>query len=137
MKIKKKKTDYDAKVTEIEKTFNDHNHDKYITTPGFHKLAADDFNARITQENLITKTEFDDKLLSLNNKITSNKTKHEKRSSSCPINPSDLQVCRKNPPDYHFNIFLIYNLHLHSRSYHFAYPMPAYLLQKVLNSAFW
>ena len=35
-----KKTDYDTKITEIEKKFTDHNHDKYITTPEFNTLAA-------------------------------------------------------------------------------------------------
>ena len=28
-----KKTDYDTKITEIEKKITDHNQDKYITTP--------------------------------------------------------------------------------------------------------
>ena len=28
-----KKTDYDTKVSEIENKVNNHNHDKYITTP--------------------------------------------------------------------------------------------------------
>ena len=28
-----KKTDYDTKISDIENTVNDHNHDKYITTP--------------------------------------------------------------------------------------------------------
>ena len=42
----------------------------------FHKLAADVFNARIAQANLIAKTDFDDKLSNLNRKIISNKTKH-------------------------------------------------------------
>ena len=36
-----KKTDYDTKVTEIENKLNNHNHDKYITTPEFDALAAD------------------------------------------------------------------------------------------------
>ena len=71
-----KKTDYDAKVTEIENKLNNHNHDKYIDTSEFNKLAADVFNARLAQANLITKTDFDAKLSSLNRKITSNKTKH-------------------------------------------------------------
>ena len=35
------KTDYDTKITEIENTLNNHNHDKYITTPEFNTLAAD------------------------------------------------------------------------------------------------
>ena len=40
------------------------------------KLAADVFNARLAQANLITKTEFDVKLSNLYIKITSNKSKH-------------------------------------------------------------
>ena len=40
------------------------------------KLTKDVFNARLAQANLITKTDFDAKLLSLNRKITQNKTKH-------------------------------------------------------------
>ena len=54
----------------------EHNHDKYIDTSEFNKLAADVFNARIAQANLITKTDFDAKLSSLNKKITKNKSKH-------------------------------------------------------------
>ena len=42
----------------------------------FNKLAVDVFNARTAQANLVTKTDFDAKLSSLNRKITSNKTKH-------------------------------------------------------------
>ena len=30
-----KKTNYNTKITEIEKKLTDHNHDKYITTPEF------------------------------------------------------------------------------------------------------
>ena len=35
------KTDYDTKITEIENTLNNHDHDKYIITPEFNTLAAD------------------------------------------------------------------------------------------------
>ena len=45
---------------------------KYITTPEFNTLAADIFNARLAQANLITKTDFDAKLSSLNRKIVKN-----------------------------------------------------------------
>ena len=62
------KTDCDTKITEIEKKLTDHNHDKYTT------LAADVFNARLAQANLITKTDFDTSCL--NRKIMGNKTKH-------------------------------------------------------------
>ena len=68
-----KKTDYDTKITEIEKKLTTHNHDKYITTPEFNDLAADVFNARLTKANLITKINFDAKLSSLNRKIKANK----------------------------------------------------------------
>ena len=71
-----KKTDYDTKISEVEKKLTDHNHDKYITTPEFNTLAADVFNARLAQANLITKTDFDTKLSSLNRKITSNKANY-------------------------------------------------------------
>ena len=71
-----KKTDYNTKITEIENKLNNHNHDKYIDTQEFNKLAADVFNARLQQVNLVTKTDFDDKLSNLNTKITANKTKH-------------------------------------------------------------
>ena len=40
----------------------------------FNKLAADVFNVRITQANLITKTDFDAQLSNINRKITQNKT---------------------------------------------------------------
>ena len=64
-----KKTDYDTKVTEIENKLDNHNHDKYITTPEFNNLAADVLNARLTQANLVAKTDFDTKLSSLVEKL--------------------------------------------------------------------
>ena len=70
-----KKTDYNIKITKVKNKLN-HNHDKYIDTSEFNKLAADFFNARLAQANLITKTDFDAKLSSLNRKITQNKSKH-------------------------------------------------------------
>ena len=72
-----KKTDYNTKVTEIENKLNNHNHDKYITTPEFNTLGADVFNARLKQANLVTKTDFDNSISSLNNEIAANKTKNE------------------------------------------------------------
>ena len=39
-------------------------------------LTAENFSARLSRANLVTKTDFDDKLKSLNQKINSNKTKH-------------------------------------------------------------
>ena len=69
-----KKTGYNSKITEIEKKITDHNH--YINTPEFNTLAADVFNARLAQGDLITKSDFDAKLSSLNKETTSNKTKH-------------------------------------------------------------
>ena len=70
--------DYNTKITEIEKKLT-HNHDKYITTPEFNTLATSVFNARLAQANLVTKTDFDNSVSSLDSKITANKTK--KKSS--------------------------------------------------------
>ena len=70
------RTDYNAKVTEIEKKLTDYNYEKYITTSEFNTLDADVFNARLTQANLITKKDFDAEFLRINRKITENKSKN-------------------------------------------------------------
>ena len=62
-----KKTDYNTKITEIEKKLTDHDHDQYITFLVFNNL---------TVPKTVPKTDFDDKLKSLNQKFHSNKTKH-------------------------------------------------------------
>ena len=73
-----KKTDYNAKISEIEKKINDHNHDKYVTTPEFNKFTAEIFNLTLKRANLasksdianfVKKTDFDNKLKD----VTSNK----------------------------------------------------------------
>ena len=61
-----KNTDYNTKISEIEKKTTDHNHGKYITTREFNKLTGVNFAARLKQANLVTKADFDDKLKSLN-----------------------------------------------------------------------
>ena len=71
-----KKSDYNTKINEIQKTVTDCSHDKYITTPEFNKLTAESFAARVAQANLVTKTDFHDKLKNLNKNINSNKIKH-------------------------------------------------------------
>ena len=63
-----KKSNYDTKISELEKKLTDHNHDKYITTPDYNTLAADIFNARLVQANLITK-----KILMLNCQVLTEK----------------------------------------------------------------
>ena len=46
-----KKPDYNRKIYEIEnKITTDHDHDKYITTQEFNKLAAEMFTARLGQD---------------------------------------------------------------------------------------
>ena len=82
-----KKTDYNTKITDIENILNNHNHDKYVATSEINTLAANVFNTRLAQANLMTKTDFDAKLSSLNRKITANKTKHF-------LNDNDLSYYR-------------------------------------------
>ena len=74
--ISLKKTDYNTKVTEIENKLNNHNHDNYITTQEFNTLAAV-FNARLSQANLVAKTDFDNTISSLESKAAENKTKNK------------------------------------------------------------
>ena len=71
-----KETGYKIKTTELKKKCTDHNHNKYITTPKFNKLTAENFVARLKQANLVTKTDFDDELKNSTKKVTSNKTKY-------------------------------------------------------------
>ena len=55
--IQLRKTGYNTKITVTENKLTNHNHDKYIDNQEFDKLAADVFNARLAQTNLITKTD--------------------------------------------------------------------------------
>ena len=52
------------------------NHDKYITTPEFNKLTAENVTPKLKQANLVIKTDFEKILASYNRKITSNKAKY-------------------------------------------------------------
>ena len=70
------KTYYNTKISDIEKKITDHNHDRYITTPEFNRLTTEDFKARLSKANLITKTDFDIELKKNSDRVTSNKTKH-------------------------------------------------------------
>ena len=70
------KTDYNTKVSEIEKKITDHNYGKYITTPEFNKLTTEKFQAKLAQADLVTKTDVDTKLKEISERIISNKTKH-------------------------------------------------------------
>ena len=63
-----------TKISEAEKKIL--NHAKYITTQKFKMLTAANFTARLKQANLVSKIDFDNKLISFNRKITWNKTKY-------------------------------------------------------------
>ena len=71
-----KKTDYNTKISDIEKKITDHNHDKYITTPEFNRLTTENFKARLANADLITKANFDTKLKRHSDRVISNKSKH-------------------------------------------------------------
>ena len=69
------KKNCNTKISEIENKLTDHNYDRYITTPEFNKFTTEDFDARLAKANLVTKTDFDTKLKSFDQKINPNKTK--------------------------------------------------------------
>ena len=60
----------------MQKKITDHNQDKCNITPEFNKLTIENVAAILAQTNFVTKTEFDKKLIHLNKKINSKKTKH-------------------------------------------------------------
>ena len=68
------RTVLNTKISEVENKIP--NHDKYITTPEYNKLTAESFTAKLKQANLVSNTDFDNKLTSFNKKITSNKIKY-------------------------------------------------------------
>ena len=82
-----KKTDYNTKINKIEKKINDHNHDRYSTTPDFNKLTAEKRAAKLAQANLavkrsdaanfVNKTDFDEKLKNINKKV------HQTKQNVC------------------------------------------------------
>ena len=63
-----------TKIREVENKIPDHA--KYISTQEFNKLIAENLAARLKQANLVSQTDFDNKLISFEKNITSNKTKH-------------------------------------------------------------
>ena len=64
------------KLLTLKKTFTDHNHDKYITTPEFNRFLTEVFDEILKQGNLVTKTDLDDKLKTQIKTNDLNKTKH-------------------------------------------------------------
>ena len=52
-----RKTNYDTKISELEKKLTDR-HNKYTATQEFNTLAASVFDARLAKANLITKIDF-------------------------------------------------------------------------------
>ena len=67
-----------TKISEVEKKNSDvenknPNHDKYITSPEFNKLTAENVAARLKQANLVNKTDFDNKLIGFNREVQKKK----------------------------------------------------------------
>ena len=63
-----------TKIIDLENKIFDHA--KYITTYEYKKLRAGNIVARLKEANLVDETDFDNKLISINRKITSNKRKY-------------------------------------------------------------
>ena len=80
-----------TKISEVKDRIPDHS--KYITTQELNKLTAENVAARLTQANLVNKTDFDNKLIRFNRKYTSSKTKYLKvlgKLNSLPAKYYDL-----------------------------------------------
>ena len=66
-------TNLNTKISEIESKTPDHA--KYIAPQEFNKYTGENFAARLTQANLVSKIDFDNKLISFCRNVTSNNTK--------------------------------------------------------------
>ena len=63
-----------TKISEVQNKLSDNSN--YITTKEFNKLTAEKFSIRLKQADLVSETDFDNKLTGFNRKITLNKTKN-------------------------------------------------------------
>ena len=90
-----KKTDYNIKISEIEKKITDHSNDKYITTSEFSKFTAKRFAARSKRANLgsksdvanfVKETDFDNKLKD----VTSSKNELHELSKNVKAIPTKI-----------------------------------------------
>ena len=67
-------TVFNTKINETENKILDNA--EYITTQEFDKITTESFAASLKQANLVSKVNLDNKLISLNRKITLHKTKY-------------------------------------------------------------
>ena len=71
-----KKAYYNTKISETEIKSTDHDHDKYIISPEFKKITAENFAARLAQEYFASKSDIPNFVKKIKQKVTSNKTKN-------------------------------------------------------------
>ena len=65
------KTDYNTKISEIEKKVSSDSHGKYITTPEINKVTTENFKARLAQADLVKKkTDIDTELKNVSDRVT-------------------------------------------------------------------
>ena len=65
-----------TKISKVENKIPGHS--KYISTQQLNKLTAENFATRLKQVNLVSTSDFDNKLISFNTKNTLNNTKYSK-----------------------------------------------------------
>ena len=106
-------TVFNTKVSEVENKIP--NHDKYITIPEFNKLTAEHFATKLKQVNLVNKSDFDNKLISFNRKITLNNIKYlevQKKLNSLTTNDYDFFLSRIYFTSNDLKTHLFVNQHL-------------------------
>ena len=67
-------TNPNTKISEVENKIPDNS--KYIVTEELNKSSVENVTARLKQADIVNKIDFDNKLISFNKQITSNKTRH-------------------------------------------------------------
>ena len=82
-----------TKISEVDNKTPDY--DKYITTQEFNKLFLQNFTARLKEVNLVSKTDFHNKLTSFHRKNTLNKKKY--------LEVQNNKLCSLTTKDYNFS----------------------------------
>ena len=77
-----------SKISESENKFPDHA--KYFSTPEINELIAENFTAKSKQADLVSRTDFDNRLKSFNRKIISNKTRSRSQKEANSLIKKDF-----------------------------------------------
>ena len=81
---------------------------KIFTTAEYNKFTSDILNVKVKQKELANKSDIDKKLININNKITSKKTKHKKADKKLELLDLAKKVAQISEKVYDFLLGRMY-----------------------------